>query len=181
MTALVSSETKPGRRLWFFVLLWVATVFAALVALFYDQTVVFDDAGRVSGAYPNVAGYLAALQSQVSTGLPNDKAVIIRITEAGCPCNIGSSGHWQEMQQKYDDTLFIEQPLKSAPSSLQALIPATPMALYLDSQGQLLYAGPFSQGVLCNSNNSLVEAYVTGEIRQHYAPLDAAGCYCSLR
>lgn len=181
MTVSASSEAKPGRGLWLLVLLWAATVVVALIALFQDQNTVFDEGGRVAQSFPSVADYLSELQAKVPVMPTNDQAMMIRITEAGCPCNIGSAGHWQQMQQAYPETAFVALSLKQVPKSVQALLPATPMALYVDSQGQVLYAGPFSQGAFCNSKNSLVEAYVAGDVHQPYAPLDSMGCYCSLR
>jgi hypothetical protein len=60
-------------------------------------------------------------------------------------------------------------------------IPASPSVAIWAADGKLAYAGPYSQGLVCSSENSFVEPIlnrlVAGEHVEPF-PMVAVGCYC---
>jgi len=61
------------------------------------------------------------------------------------------------------------------------LLPASPSLAVWDEDGDLVYAGPYSEGITCNSSNSFVEpileALVAGR-KINVPGTIAVGCYC---
>jgi len=61
------------------------------------------------------------------------------------------------------------------------LLPASPSLVIWDADGDLAYAGPYSEGVTCNSSNSFVEPVLEAlaDGRKVTVPgTIAVGCYC---
>lgn len=60
-------------------------------------------------------------------------------------------------------------------------IPASPSVALWDAEGRLVYAGPYSLGMVCTSANSFIEPIIdkllAGETVRPYGML-AVGCYC---
>ncbi|WP_437881327.1 DUF6436 domain-containing protein [Pseudomonas sp. LRF_L74] len=60
-------------------------------------------------------------------------------------------------------------------------IPASPAIAIWDKNGQLAYAGPYSEGLVCNSSNSFVEPVLDAlALDRHVSAANtmAVGCYC---
>lgn len=61
-------------------------------------------------------------------------------------------------------------------------IPSTPAILITDKDEKLLYVGPYSTGLDCSANNSLIEIVLSNYRQGFSSPVitsDAQGCYCS--
>ena len=61
-------------------------------------------------------------------------------------------------------------------------IPASPAIAIWDQQGRLAYAGPYSEGLVCNSSNSFVEPILdalSDNRTVSAANTMSVGCYCS--
>lgn len=161
------------------VLAWGILVVLCLGLLLRKQMVEFDSAGRMLGQFPTTGAYLVALKSALPEVNSESRPTLVRVVAKDCPCRFSSLGHWEQMQADYPEVLFQSVSIDELTPAAQALIPATPMALFLTAQHQLVYAGPFSAGALCTSQNSLVEAYVSKQLRQPFVPFDSVGCYCA--
>ncbi|MGF6447669.1 hypothetical protein QF001_004541 [Paraburkholderia youngii] len=60
-------------------------------------------------------------------------------------------------------------------------IPASPAIAIWAADGKLAYAGPYSAGLVCSSNNSFVEPILDKLVAGAHvepAPMVAVGCYC---
>ncbi|MFP4898105.1 DUF6436 domain-containing protein [Paraburkholderia sp. BR14312] len=60
-------------------------------------------------------------------------------------------------------------------------IPASPAIAIWDANGKLAYAGPYSTGLVCSSNNSFVEPILNKLVEGLHVepvPMVAVGCYC---
>lgn len=60
-------------------------------------------------------------------------------------------------------------------------VPASPAIAIWDKTGKLAYAGPYSEGMVCNSSNSFVEPVLDALISGrpvHATNAMAQGCYC---
>jgi len=116
-----------------------------------------------------------------------------------CPCNALNQQHLTELIERFSPLgvdFYVLQKVGSQgklPASLSALkpldklpgseaIPASPALAIWDKQGQLAYFGPYSEGAVCNSDNSFVEpileALLEGRRVQASHNL-AVGCFCN--
>ena len=78
---------------------------------------------------------------------------------------------------------FLADKLKPL-ANLQGIesIPASPAIAIWDKSGQLAYAGPYSEGLVCNSSNSFVEPILDALVRGravNSTGVVAQGCYCN--
>lgn len=53
-----------------------------------------------------------------------------------------------------------------------------PLMILTDSAGQVRYLGPYSDGLRCNAENSLVDQWLPLELQGQVVQLDANGCIC---
>ena len=61
-------------------------------------------------------------------------------------------------------------------------LPASPALAIWDRDGNLAYAGPYSEGLVCNSSNSFVEPVLDALTQGRQVSLAsglAVGCYCA--
>ncbi len=126
--------------------------------------------------------------------------LFVHFWDPDCPCNIGNQQHLEELTEKFavrGVRFFVVQkndtrgklpaalrsklqPLNYLPGAEQ--IPASPAAAIWDRHGRLAYIGPYSEGLICTSNNSLVEPVLESLIQGHRTELThllSVGCYCA--
>ncbi len=160
-----------------FVTLWMAISVATLIYVTTTRLVVFDQLERISKEFPLTQDYLAALEV-VFAGESNTQPRMLRLVDPTCRCNVASLEHWQILKNQYLGITYREVDIRTLSETTQVFIPATPMAIFFNSEQQVLYAGPFSGGAYCGSKNSLIEAYAAQRAQTLFAPLQTQGCYC---
>ena len=77
--------------------------------------------------------------------------------------------------------LLDASPVALAQALMDAL-PASPALAIWDRDGKLAYAGPYSEGLVCNSSNSFVEPVLDALTQGRHVSLAsglAVGCYCA--
>lgn len=139
-----------------------------------------------------------------SPGQADDTGAIlfVHFWDPDCPCNLGNQQHLEDLAEKFagrDVRFFVVQKndtrgtlpaalrpklqaLKDLPGAEQ--MPASPAAAIWDRHGRLAYLGPYSEGLICTSNNSLVEPVLEALIQGHRTELThmlSVGCYCAWR
>lgn len=174
----VSENSKPSHWVFLAVALWAAFTIAAMIFFVRSNLQVFDENETVAQQFESTTDYLEALSTEFSERIEPGSVSLFRIQEPGCRCNLASGAHWRHLTHEYENAQLNVIEFDSAPESLKALVPATPMAVFIDETGQALYAGPFSDALYCNSENSLVEAYLTKLATVPFAPLHVEGCFC---
>ena len=99
---------------------------------------------------------------------------IVHFWDPACPCNVGNQQHLGELLARFGPlgvrfyavqkpgsngqlpaTLAGLEKLAELPGSDQ--LPASPAVAIWDTQGQLAYFGPYSEGANCTSSNSFIE------------------------
>lgn len=178
------------------------TLLAALIALLW--------VGAMFAAYEWFqARYLrpfdprAALFSGADLRLPDELAGpgpirLVHFWDPACPCNVGNQQHLAELIEHFAPlgvsfhavqkpgssghlpaSLSALQPLAPLPGS--AKLPASPAVAIWDTNGQLAYFGPYSEGLTCSSSNSFIEpileALAAGRTVSARNTL-AVGCFC---
>lgn len=122
----------------------------------------------------------------------------VHFWDPACPCNVGNQQHLAELLAHYGPhnvAFYVVQKAGShgqLPLPLQDLqplpgligdqtLPASPAAAIWNTQGELVYVGPYSEGAICNTDNSfiepLLEALLDGRPVQASYNL-AEACFC---
>ncbi|MDM8348736.1 DUF6436 domain-containing protein [Pseudomonas sp. sp1636] len=170
-------------------LIWIAAMFAAFrwfearyVRTFDQQTALF-------------AGDELRLPAELAGPGP---IRLVHFWDPACPCSIGNQQHLAELIKRFGplgvNFHAVQKPgskgqLPASLSAMQALaplpgsagIPASPAVAIWDKQGQLAYFGPYSEGLTCNSSNSVIEpileALSSGRAVNASNTM-ALGCFC---
>jgi hypothetical protein len=124
---------------------------------------------------------------------------IVHFWDPECPCHLETDAHLNYLigLYRFSGVQFysVKKPgsqgdmlpfLKGKLTPLDGLegmqaIPASPAIAIWDQTGKLAYAGPYSEGLVCNSANSFVEPILDALVsnrRVSAANTMAVGCYC---
>lgn len=157
--------------------LWAVIVIGSLIYITGSRLKLFDPEQKIYSEFSSTDLYFKSLTS-VLPYTAVDGLLVLRVVDPKCNCNSGSQAHWLQLQQSYSSVAFQELDIFELEQSMVSLVPSTPMAIVIDEQLGVLYAGPFSDSNYCNSDNSLIEAYLSSDLDMKYAPMETKGCYC---
>ncbi|WP_285426273.1 DUF6436 domain-containing protein [Pseudomonas sp. efr-133-TYG-103a] len=124
---------------------------------------------------------------------------VVHFWDPACPCNVGNQEHLSELVAHYAGVggvafYAVQKPgtRGQLPVTLNAIKPlshlpgaermtSSPAIAIWDRQGKLAYFGPYSEGLVCNSQNSFVEPIL--QALSANRPVNAThtmavGCYC---
>lgn len=106
---------------------------------------------------------------------------IFHLIDESCACSVLGQSHRENInaQAKIDGFDIVK--LSVSQSHIAPLIPSTPAILIIDDQQQLLYAGPYSTGLDCSADDSLIDTVLANYRLGFSSPTiisDASGCYC---
>jgi hypothetical protein len=125
---------------------------------------------------------------------------VVHFWDPGCPCYKETDAHLNYLTGLYRfagvDFYSVQKPgsqghmqafLKGKLTPLPSIegmesIPASPAVAIWDQHGKLAYAGPYSEGLVCNSANSFVEPVLDALLARRAvsaANTMAVGCYCN--
>ena len=124
---------------------------------------------------------------------------VVHFWDTACPCNVGNQQHLIELVERFArgggvDFYSVRKPGTQGrlPKTLSAITPlealpgadritSSPAIAIWDRQGALAYFGPYSEGLVCSSQNSFVEPVIQALLADR--PVNtthtmAVGCYC---
>ena len=153
---------------------------------FSDQTALF--AGDLLSLPPELAG--------------PGRIRVVHFRDPACPCNVGNQQHLSDLVSQFSgqggvDFYVVQKPgtRDELPAGLQGLnllprlpgadhITSSPAIAIWDRQGKLAYFGPYSEGLVCNAQNSFIEPILRA--LKDDRPVNAThtmavGCYCPWR
>lgn len=125
---------------------------------------------------------------------------VVHFWDPQCPCNKETDAHLRYLIGLYGKTgvefYSVQRPgsegemtpfLRGLMTPLPGIegmqsLPASPSLAIWDTDGQLAYAGPYSEGLVCNSSNSFVEPVLAALSQGRHFSLAsglAVGCYCA--
>ncbi len=96
--------------------------------------------------------YVSLLHKQLAL---NARPTVIHVTDSNCSCNVLTQAHIVDLDKQLAALNFQIHAVDI--KELKSLIPAAPAVLIFSKMRDLLYAGPYSSGYLCNKDNSLVD------------------------
>ena len=113
--------------------------------------------------------------------LLNYNNTLIHLKDENCHCNRYSKEHIKDIDKNLSKINFNVINIDINKSELKEIIPAYPSTIMFDSKGELAYIGAYSDGVICSSDNSIVDL-VLSNIKAGFNPklinTDTKGCYC---
>lgn len=123
--------------------------------------------------------WLAKFKLQTDWKISEQSRLTI-IVDEDCGCTLRAEDHIQQLAALAGEENLLLQHLASN-EMLSAVVPNTPAAVLLSKQGELVYAGPLSEGIACSTGSGFVEAAITNLQKGFNSQLkitDSKGCYC---
>ncbi|HDS1737805.1 DUF6436 domain-containing protein [Pseudomonas sp. BP8] len=166
----------------------------ALLWLAYDS---FQ--ARYLRPFDNQTTFFDGSQLRLPTELAGPGPIrVVHFWDPACPCNVGNQQHLGELIEHFTPLgvsfHLVQKPgshgqLPANLTSLNAIahlpgsehLPASPAVAIWDRQGRLAYFGPYSEGAVCNSNNSFIEPVLKALLEDRKVNASntlAVGCYC---
>lgn len=108
------------------------------------------------------------------------KPLLVIIKDDACICSIRANKHITDLTQ-YAESHQLAVKEVTISKELRAIIPATPMAVLVNKNKELVYAGPLSEGLACSSGSGFVELAINNlqaGFNTNLKLSQAKGCYC---
>lgn len=159
---------------------WIVITVLAAIYFIGAKLVMFDPMGKLEGMKSDEI--IKALASSGILKNENLLNTVIHFTTPKCRCEANSQEHKSliNIQAKKGGFSVVNIPIST---SIEHIIPSTPSAIIIGSSGELVYLGPYSEGIDCSSSNSLIKVVLDNYNKGYNAELILAqtkGCYCNV-
>ena len=139
----------------------------------------FDPDGKLEGMGGN--DIITALVKSADLKDNTLSNTIIHFSNSNCRCDANSKEHKSLISTQAQQNGFhvLNLPLSK---NISHIIPSTPSALIIGKKGELVYFGPYSEGLDCSSSNSLIKVVLDNYKKGYNAELildQTKGCYCN--
>jgi hypothetical protein len=160
------------------VIVWLISIVVAFSYFMQARLVAFDPNHQL--------GRLTAeeiIQHVKADGLVTENNMlnsVIHFNKKGCICSKLNEQHKKEININAQQAGFHIIDVQMT-EKLMSVIPSTPAALIIDQHGQLVYFGPYAEGLGCSSSNGLIDTVLANYRKGFNARMivdDAVGCYC---
>lgn len=155
--------------------IWLAFTCLAFVFFTVERLIPFDANQKLL----NVG--VDAFESHVLEGLTDDyRNSVIHFSKTNCQCNKASAQHISSLDRVAGQagfktkTVIIEQ---------HKYIPAAPSVAIVDKAGELVYFGPYGEGLGCNDVEGYAQTVLNNYLKgfeSSFIVSDAKGCYCQV-
>lgn len=156
------------------IVIWLAVTIAAFAYFIDSKLVDFNDNNKIN--YLDRDKLANSLKQYVE---PTNRSTILHFKQPNCPCQQFSEAHIKDINDIASANNFN---VKSIIIEGNALLPATPSMAILNNLGEVVYFGPYGEGLACSQTTGFAQSMLTNFIKGYSANLiikDAKGCYCS--
>lgn len=169
-----SNQVKP----FYYVLvgLWLVLIVSSFVYLVQQRLVEFDSEFKLLNT--PITTMLEELSNTQTSSL---KQTVFHFYDSQCSCTVLTKEHKEFIDSIAINDNFNIVNIDVTDNNIADFIPATPAILITDSNENLLYVGPYSTGLDCSADNSLVDVVLSNYRQGFSSPVvtsDATGCYC---
>ncbi|TMM45387.1 DUF6436 domain-containing protein [Colwellia ponticola] len=128
----------------------------------------------IEAAIPNIAdGENDVVDHSISN-------TIIHFSQPNCDCQQYSEAHIKDINQLALNHNFA---IKRVVMTKDNLIPATPSVAIIDNSGDVIYFGPYGQGIACSQTSGYAQTMLNNYVQGYSANIvikEAKGCYCAV-
>lgn len=159
---------------------WLFTIIAIFSYFVSARLVEFDPNGTLSKLRVDEVKD-AVFQSSHSSKLTEN--TLYHISQSHCPCNEKTAAHIVKINQqaKLQGISIHYMALTQAQLSSIPEITATPAVLFVGKKTELVYLGPYAQGLACSETAGMIDItlrnYQKG-FNNQIVFSNAQGCYC---
>lgn len=172
-------NSKAPFHLYIIVFIWLGFTVLAAVYFYNDRLVHFDPENKLGNIPASTFVNNVISEFNLPSQMPN---TLITFTNERCQCNQSNQEHWSDVNKTaIKDKMSVVN--IDLPQNFSGIIPSTPSVLVLDNNSQLIYFGPYSEGVSCGIGEGIIDLVMSNYKKGFNAELinnNAQGCYCNV-
>ena len=164
--------------------MWLALILGLLQASASLRLSPFDPAQQLISRSMDV-NFEAELSRALQSRLGPLNNTLVHVRSGRCFCETLAARHSSKISQDFGRRGYRNIELQlTEDDQLLAFFPSSPALVVFNQAQQLIYLGPYAEGLGCISNdNSLIEQIVRLSSAQYGGPMinaEPEGCYCAL-
>jgi len=155
--------------------IWLSVTVAAFVYFIDSKLVSFNFDNKLSDV-----GHQQLANSLKQYIEPTDYNTILHFYQPNCQCQQYSEAHIQDINNMAEANNFS---VKNINIKDHMLVPATPSVAILNNSGEIVYFGPYGEGLACSQTSGYAQTILNNFIKGYDANLiikEAEGCYCKV-
>ena len=175
MPALNNAITKVQVGILIF---WISFTITAFGYFIKDRLVNFDVNDKLENIdYTAMSNYLAPYIGQNNN---EKKYTVLHFSTTNCTCQKYSQAHVEDINKLAIANNFN---IKNIVINEDDVIPATPSIALIDGLGDVIYYGPYGQGLACSQTSGYAQTMLNNYLKGYSANIivkEAKGCYCEI-
>lgn len=157
------------------IVIWIGVTIAAFAYFIDSKLIDFNDNNKSN--YLDRHKLADSLKKYIE---PTKRSTVLHFKQPDCQCQQFSEAHIKNINDIASENNFN---VKTITIEGDALLPATPSVAILNNLGEIVYFGPYGEGLACSQTNGFAQAMLTNFIKGYSADLiieEAKGCYCKV-
>lgn len=175
---MLALNSKVKKRHISIVIIWLSFTILAFAYFAKARLVNFDVDKKLHGIdHLQLATYLQDFRATDSLG---SGYRVIHFSQSNCDCQKVSQKHILELNKMAEDNQFS---VVNVVVNKHEVIPATPSVAILGASGDVIYFGPYGQGLGCSQTSGFAQTMLNNLLKGFTANIivdQAKGCYCHL-
>lgn len=155
--------------------IWIVLTVAAFAYFIDSKLVNFNDGTKVT--YLDTQELADSLTQYIE---PTNRSSILHFSQPNCQCQQFSEAHIKDINDIATANSFN---VKNITIEDHTILPATPSVAILNNLGEVVYFGPYGEGLACSQTSGFAQTMLSNFIKGYSADLiikEAKGCYCKI-
>lgn len=164
-------------------IIWLSFTFFAFSYFIQGKLISFDAENKLMNIeHKELAPHLTSLIDEAKGDSVNGSIenTIIHFSKPNCDCQQYSTAHIQDINKLAIDNNFT---IKKVVINKHNIIPSTPSVAIIDNTGDVIYFGPYGQGIACSQTSGYAQTMLNNYVQGYSANVvikQAKGCYCAV-
>lgn len=158
------------------VIAWLSFTIAAFGYAINDKLVRFDFDHKLEGVdHYQLAMYLKPF---INSSPNLSQNTVLHFSKPNCACQKTSEQHVNNLNKLAKENSFN---VINVSINKHDIIPSTPAVAIMNNEGELIYFGPYGQGIACSQTSGFAQTMLNNYVRGYSANViikEAKGCYC---
>ncbi|GHE81546.1 DUF6436 domain-containing protein [Thalassotalea profundi] len=166
------------KRQYLILSLWIIFTILAFSYFINAQLINFDANKKLDNINHNeLSTYFSAYIDDKEIG---GKQTIIHFSKPNCSCQQYSKQHMKDIDKLAFENDFN---IKNIIINKDTIIPSTPSVAIINKIGEVMYFGPYGQGIACSQTSGYAQTILNNHLKGYTANIiikEAKGCYCAV-